>query len=226
MLEAELFVAVLGASSYTYVEATRAQKLPDWIGSHVRALAFFGGVPAAVVPDQPRVAVSKPCRYEPGLQRSYLELSQHYGTAIVPARPAKPRDKANVEVGVLVAQRWILARLRHETIYGLDALNERIGQILDDLNDKRMRVYGKSRRQLFEEVERSYLRPLPTEPFVYAEWSHARVNIDYHIELEHHYYSVSRNARSPSTFFLIRAWTMFTSKVVIDAPWATAARIV
>ena len=189
--EVELFVAVLGASSYTYVEATRTQKSVDWIGSHTRALADLGGVPAVLVPDQLRSAVSRPCRYEPGEQRTYAELARHYGTAIVPARPRKPRDKAKVEVGVQVVQRWILARLRHQTFFSLDALNERIHELCEELNDRPMRRYGgKTRRQLFEELDRPQLRPLPAEPFVYATWSMARVNIDYHVEVAKHFYSV------------------------------------
>jgi transposase len=189
--EVELFVAVLGASSYTYAEATRTQKSEDWIGSHTRALADLGGVPAVLVPDQLRSAVSRPCRYEPGEQRTYAELARHYGTAIVPARPRKPRDKAKVEVGVQVVQRWILARLRNQTFFSLDALNERIHGLCEELNDRPMRRYGgKTRRQLFEELDRPQLRPLPAEPFVYATWSLARVNIDYHVEVAKHFYSV------------------------------------
>jgi transposase len=190
VIEVELFVAVLGASSYTYAEATLSQRAPDFIGSHQRAFAYFGGVPSAVVPDQLRTGISAPCLYEPGVQRTYGEMAQHYGTVVVPARPAHPRDKAKVEVGVQVAQRWILARLRNETIYSLTALNERIWALLEDLNGREMKRYGESRRQLFERIDRPALRPLPTEAFIYGEWKAARVNIDYHVEIEHHYYSV------------------------------------
>jgi len=186
----ELFVAVLGASNYTYAEATRTQQLPDWLGSHQRALAFFGGVPGAIVPDQLKSGVTVPCRYEPGVQRTYAELARHYGTVILPARPAKPRDKAKIEVGVQVAERWILARLRHETFFALAALNARIAELLTLLNARRMRRYGASRHELFERLDRPALRPLPAEPFVYAEWKLARVNVDYHVELHRHAYSV------------------------------------
>ena len=186
----ELFVLALGASSYTYAEATATQRLPDWIASHTRAFAFYGGVPAAIVPDQLKSGVTTPCRYEPGVQRTYEELAQHYGTTILPARPAAPRDKAKIEVGVQVAERWILARLRHETFFSLAALNERIAELLADLNARPMRHYGASRRELFERLDQPALRPLPPEPFVYAEWKTVRVNIDYHVEVEHHYYSV------------------------------------
>jgi transposase len=186
----ELFVAVLGASNYTYAEATRTQRGADWIASHVRAFRFFGGVPEAVVPDQLRSGVSAPCRYEPGVQRTYEEMATHYRTTVLPARPAHPRDKAKVEVGVQIAQRWILARLRNEVFYSLDALNIRIAELLEDLNARQMRVYKTSRRELFDRLDRPALRPLPAEPFTYGEWKTAKVNIDYHVELDGHYYSV------------------------------------
>jgi transposase len=190
-IEVELFVAVLGASSFTYVEATRTQTIPDFIGSHVRALAHFGGVPKVVVPDQLRSAVRVPCRYEPTIARSYADFGKHYGTAIVPARPRKPRDKAKVEVAVQVAQRWILAQLRNETFFSLAALNARIAELLEVLNERpRKQLGGFSRRELFERVEAKALAPLPDAPFVLTEWARARVNSDYHIEVERHYYSV------------------------------------
>ena len=186
----ELFVAVLGASNYTYAEATLTQQVPDWIASHQRAFAFVGGVTAAIVCDQLKSGVVIPCRYEPGVQRTYEELAQHYGTVIVPARPAHARDKAKVEVAVQVVERWILARLRHETFFSLAALNARIAELLADLNARPMRLYRASRRELFERLDQPALRPLPLEPFVYGEWKTARVNVDYHVELHGHYYSV------------------------------------
>ena len=186
----ELFVAVFGASNFTYAEATRTQQGPDWMASHQRAFAFFGGTSAAVVCDCLKSGVVVPCRYEPGLQRTYEDLIQHYGAVILPARPGASRDKAKVEAGVLVAQRWILARLRHETFFSLEALNARIAELLNDLNDRTMRLYRASRRELFDRLDRPALRPLPATPFVYAEWKIARVNIDYHVELHGHYYSV------------------------------------
>jgi transposase len=190
IVSVEFFVAVLGASNYTYAEATRTQQVPDWIASHARAFAYFGGVTSAVVCDQLKSGVVVPCRYEPGLQRTYEDFAAHYGTAILPARPAKPRDKAKIEVAVQIAERWILARLRHETFFALGALNARIAELLIDLNARRMRLYGVSRRDLFERLDQPALRPLPTEPFVYGEWVNARVNIDYHVEIHRHYYSV------------------------------------
>jgi len=190
VIEVELFVAALGASNYTYAEATRTQQVPEWIASHARAFAFFGGVTAAVVCDQLKSGVVLPCRYEPGLQRTYEEFAEHYGTAILPARPAMPRDKAKIEAGVLVAERWILARLRHETFFSLATLNARIAELLSALNARPMRLYRASRRELFERLDQPALRPLPLEPFIYGAWHVARVNIDYHVELHRHYYSV------------------------------------
>jgi transposase len=191
VIEVELFVAVLGASNLTYAEATRTQTMGDFIASHVRAFAYFEGATRIVVPDQLRSAVRVPCRYEPTITRSYAELGRHYGTAIVPARPGKPRDKAKVEVAVQVAQRWILARLRNETFFSLETLNERIGELLEDLNDRPMKkLGGVSRRALFERVERAALLPLPAQRFELSEWRRATVNIDYHVALLEHFYSV------------------------------------
>ena len=187
----ELFVLALGASSYTYAEATRTQQLPDWIGSHTRAFAFLGGVPAAVVCDQLKSGVTTACRYEPGVTRAYRELAIHYGTTILPARPARPQDKAIAEVAVQVAERWIVARLRNETLYTLSALNARIAELLELLNAKPMRHYGgASRLDLFRRLDQPHLRPLPTDAFEYADWTTAAVNIDYHVAVDQHAYSV------------------------------------
>lgn len=189
--EVQLFVAVLGASSFTYAEATPDQSLGSWIRAHVHAFGYFEGTPATAVPDQLKAAVTVPCRYEPTVQRHYAELGQHYAMAIVPARPRKPKDKAKAEVGVQVAQRWVLARLRNETFFSIEALNERIRELLEDMNDRPMRRYGGlSRRDLFERIERPALRPLPADPFEYASWSRAKVHGDYHVQVDHHYYSV------------------------------------
>lgn len=189
--EVELFVAVLGASNLTYAEATRTQTVIDWISSHVRAFEYIGGVSRALVPDQLKSAVTKSCRYEPGIQRTYDELAEHYGTTVLPARPMRARDKAKVEVAVQIAQRWILARLRHHTFFSLEALNERIAELVEDLNNRPMRVYRESRRQLFDRIERTTLLPLPAARFECGLWKlNATVNIDYHIDYEGHYYSV------------------------------------
>ncbi len=189
-VEVELFVAVLGASNYTYVEASRSQRSPDWIESHTRAVEFFGGVTVVVVPDQLRSAVVQPGRYEPQVQRTYLEWARHYGTVVVPARPARPRDKAKVEVAVQIAERWVLARLRNQTFFSLEELNQRIDELGEELNGWVMRRYGKSRKQLFVELDQPALKPLATPRFSYGEWKHAKVSIDYHVELDFHYYSV------------------------------------
>jgi transposase len=176
IVEVELFVAALGASSYTYVEATRTQRIADWLGSHNRMVEFYSGVTTMVVPDQLKSAVTAPCRYEPGITRSYAQWAQHYGTAIVPARPRKPRDKAKVEVAVQVAQRWVLARLRNETFFSLDTLNARIAELREELNARPMRAYGgASRRELFERLDKPALRALPETRFEIAEWGEARV---------------------------------------------------
>jgi transposase len=189
--EVELFVGVLGASNLTYAEAVPSQRLEDWTGAHVRMLEFFGGVPQQLVPDQLRSAVSTPSRYEPVIQRTYADLARHYGTAVVPARPGKPRDKGKVEGAVQIVQRWVLARLRHETFFSLKRLNERISELLEELNCRPMRqLNGMSRRDVFDRVERAALRPLPATPFVFATWKQARVNLDYHVEHLRHLYSV------------------------------------
>ena len=188
--QAQIFVAVLGASSYTYAEATATQNLPNWIGAQERALHYFGGVTCAIVPDNTKTAVKHPCRYEPELNPTYQEFAVHYGTAVFPARIRKARDKAKVESGVLVVQRWILARLRNRTFIGLDEANAAIDGLLVDLNERRMRKLDKSRRELFEELDRPALMPLPAERFVFCEWKRARVSIDYHIEVQGCYYSV------------------------------------
>jgi transposase len=187
---AQVCVAVLGASNYTYAEATRTQTLPDWIGAHVRALAFIGGVPAQLVPDNPKVGVDRANWYEPGLNRTYLDLATHYGTAILPTRTRKPRDKAKVEVAVLVVERWILARLRNRRFFSLAELNRAIAELVANLNTRPMRHLGVSRRDLFLELDRPALKELPAEPYEYAEWRPRRVGRDYHVAIDGHYYSV------------------------------------
>jgi transposase len=188
--QAQLFVAVIGASSKTYAEATRTQKLRDWITAHVHTFEYFGGVVDLVVPDQTRTAVKEYCRYEPGLNTTYSELARHYGTCLLPARPRKPRDKAKVEVGVLLVQRWIIARLRNTLFQSIDEINEAIGGLLEKLNAKPMRKLRRSREDLFLELDKPALKPLPERPYEYAEWKlKARINIDYHVEFEKNFYS-------------------------------------
>jgi transposase len=188
--EAALFIAVLGASNYTYVEATWTQSLPDWIGSHVRTFAALGGVPEIVVPDNLKAAVTRAHRYEPELNRTYADLAHHYGVAVIPARAAKPRDKAKVEVGVQVVERWIVARLRHHTFFALAEVNAAIREFLPVLNAHPFKKLPGSRQSLFATLDRPALKPLPAQPYEYAEWKRARVNIDYHVEVDGHYYSV------------------------------------
>lgn len=188
--EGQLFVAVLGASSYTFAEVTASQRQEDWIGSHVRAYEFFGGVPELTVPDNLRSAVSRPCRYEPEPNRTYRELGSHYGTAILPARPRKPQDKAKVEVAVQVVERWILAALRRRQFFSLAEVNREVRKLLLRLNARPMRHVGKSRFQLFEETDRGALKPLPAAPYEFSEFRLATANIDYHVAVDGNFYSV------------------------------------
>jgi len=186
----QLFLTVWGASNYTYAEATMSQTLAEWIGAHRRALEYFGCVPRVLVPDNLKSGVAKACKYEPELNPTYADMAQHYGCAVVPARPRKPKDKAKVEVGVLIAKRWILAVLRKRTFYNLAELNDAIRECLERLNTRPMRRLGKSRRELFEAMERPSALPLPAHPYEYAEWLKARVGFNYHVEVEEHSYSV------------------------------------
>jgi transposase len=181
---------VLGASNYTYAEARWSEGLADWIGAHVNALNMIGGVPKAVVCDNLKAGVTAACRYEPGINRTYQELAEHYDTAILPARPRKPRDKAKVEVAVQIVQRFVLARLRNRRFFSLQELNAAIRETVADLNAKIMRKLGVSRDELFAEIDRPALKALPTTPYQFAEWKKCRVAPDYHVEIADHYYSV------------------------------------
>ncbi len=204
----QLFVAALGASSYTYAEATASQTLPDWIGSHARAFAFFGGVPAMVVSDNLKSGITKACFYEPAVNRAYAEMAAHYETAIVPARPLKPRDKAKVEVAVQVATRWINAKLRNFKFFSLAELNAAIRDCVTALNDRVSRHLGASRRALFEATDRPALKRPPVAPFVYAEWKQCRAGLDYHVEVEQHYYSV------PHALLRETLWARITARTI------------
>lgn len=190
MHPAQVFIAVLGCSNYTFAEATASQKLPDWLASHVRALAYFGGCPAALVPDNLKSAVTKARRYEPDLNPAYQEFAEHYGVAILPARVRKPRDKAKVETAVLIVERWILARLRNQQFFSLEALNAAIATLLEQLNTRPFKKMAGCRRSRFLELDQPALRPLPPRPYEFAEWKKARVHPDYHIEVGRAYYSV------------------------------------
>ncbi|MEM6944427.1 MAG: IS21 family transposase [Pseudomonadota bacterium] len=206
--QAQIFVGVLGASNYTYVEATWTQSLPDWIGAHVRMLAFFGGAPGQLVSDNLKAGVTKACFYEPKVNRTYADLAAHYDTAILPARPYRPRDKAKVAVGVQLVQRWIVARLRGRQFFSLAELNVAILALLEQFNGKVTRHLGASRVGLFEALDRPALKPLPAKPYEYAEWVERKVGLDYHVEIARHYYSV------PHRLLKTRLWARVTERTV------------
>jgi transposase len=187
---AKLFVAVLGGSNLTYVEPAFSEDLRTWIGCHVRAFDFFGGCPEVLVPDNLKSGVTKAHRYEPEINPTYAELARHYDVAVVPARSRKPRDKAKVEQGVLLAERWILAVLRNRTFFSLGELCDAVKVLVARLNNRPMQKLKKSRRELFEEMERSALRALPSTRYEFAEWAKPRVHVDYHVAFDDHLYSV------------------------------------
>lgn len=205
---AQFFVAALGASNLTYAEATWTQSLPDWIGSHVRAFDFFGGVPGTVVSDNLKAGVTKACFRDPQINRTYAEMAAHYGTAVIPARPRKPRDKAKVEVAVQLVQRWIYARLRDRRFISLAELNAAIRELLQTFNDRRTRHLGASRRELLERVERPALRPLPLSPYAFAEWRCRKVGLDDHVEIDRHYSSV------PHDHLKAQVWARITERTI------------
>ncbi len=187
----QIFVAVLGASSLTFARASWTQTLPDWIDAHVGALEAIGGVPQLIVPDNAKTAIVKACFYDPQVNRTYADMAAHYGAVLLPARPRKPRDKAKVESAVLIVERWLLGRLRRKTFYSLAEVNAAIDGMLKTLNEERpIRRLGVTRRQLFDEIDRLALKALPVEPYEYCEWRLRRVGIDYHVEIDAHYYSV------------------------------------
>ena len=187
--EAEIFVMVLGASNYTYVEASNSQNLYCWIGAHVRALKYFGGVPLAEVIDNLKSGVSKACRYEPEVNRAFAQFAEHYGLAILPCRTFSPRDKAKVEEAVKNVESRILAVLRNTRFSSIEQLNQAIKPLLEELNARQMQTYDCSRKELFEELDRPNLKPLPSQPYEFGSWKIAKLNIDYHIEINRHYYS-------------------------------------
>jgi len=192
---AYLFVAALGASNYTYAEAVLAEDLPSWIHLHVHTFEFMGCVPAILVPDNPKVGVTHPCRYEPDLNPTYHDLAAHYGTVVIPARVKKPKDKAKVESAVLIAERWIIAALRNHTFFSIGELNQAIREKLEEFNTRPLQKLKVSRKQLFETVDRPAMKPLPEQRYEYAVWEKPKANIDYHVELDHHYYSVPYQLR-------------------------------
>jgi transposase len=185
-----VFVATLGASSYTYAEAQESQAMKSWIGGHVRAFEFFGGVAEILVPDNTKTAITSPCRYEPDLNPTYQDMAEHYTTAVIPARVRHPRDKAKVETGVQVVEYWVIAPLRKRQFFSIDEINQAMRERLEALNNREMRHLGKSRHELFEELDRPALKSLPERVYELAEWKRAKVSIDYHVEYGGHYYSI------------------------------------
>lgn len=188
--DAQVFVGVLGASNYTFAEATLTQSLPDWLGSHARMFEYFGGCTELVIPDNLRSAVNRACRYDPDVNASYQQWAEHYQVAVIPARPYKPKDKSKAEVGVQIVERWILARLRHHSFFSLAELNQCIRSLLDDLNQKPFKQLPGNRCQAFEQLDKPALKPLPKHPYQYVDIKPVKVNIDYHVQYQQHHYSV------------------------------------
>lgn len=186
---AYLFVATLGASNYSYVEAVPSRELPSWISCHIHAFEFFNAVPAIVIPDNLKSGVTHPSRYEPDLNPTYQDLAAHYGTTVIPARVRKARDKAKVEASVLIVERWIIAALRNHTFFSVGDLNRVLREKLEDLNGRPLQVLRVSRNHLFETIDKPAMKPLPEKRYELAEWEKHKVNIDYHVEIDHHYYS-------------------------------------
>jgi transposase len=218
---ASLFVATLGASNYSYVEAVLSRELPSWIKSHIHAFEYMGAIPGIVTPDNLRTGVTRSCRYEPDLNPTYQDAMVHYGAAVIPARVKKARDKAKVEVSVLIAGRWIIAALRNHTFFSLAELNEAIREKLEDFNTRPLQKLKVSRRHLFETIDAPAMKPLPERRYEYAEWEKHKVNIDYHVEVDHHYYSVPYQLRKEEVEARITASTveiLFKGKRVASHP--------
>jgi transposase len=204
----ELFVGVLGASGLIYAEATRGQDLASWVGAHIRMLEYFQGSTAVWVPDNLKSGVVRAHRYEPEINRTYLELACHHGAVVIPTRVRRPKDKSKVEVSVQIAQRWVLAALRHRTFFTLADLNDAIGERVDAINDRPMKVAGVSRRTLFEQIDRPALRSLPSQRYEFAEWKICRPNIDYHVLVDHNFYSVPYQLKDESLEARVTASTV------------------
>ena len=221
VIPAYLFVATLGASNYSYVEAVLSRELPSWIKSHIHTFEYMGAVPEIVIPDNVRTGVTHPCRYEPDLNPTYQDAMVHYGTTVIPARVKKARDKAKVEVSVLITGRWIIAALRNHTFFSLAELNRAIKEKLGDFNTRHLQKLKVSRRHLFETIDKPAMKPLPEKRYEYAEWEKHKVNIDYHVEVDHHYYSVPYQLRKEVVDARITATTvelLFKGKRVASHP--------
>lgn len=188
--QAQVFVATMGASNYTYAEATWSQQLPDWIRSHTRLLTFLGGVPELLIPDNLKSGIKEASFYDPQINPTFREFAAYYQFTVLPTRPRKPRDKAKVENGVLIVQRWILARLRNRRFFSLTELNAAIAELVTDMNNRQFKKLPGTRQSMFESIDRPALQALPEQPYEFAQWGLARVNIDCHIEVDGHYYSV------------------------------------
>jgi transposase len=206
--EASIFVSTLGASNLLYAEAVRGEDLNSWLGAHARCFEYYGGVPEAAVPDNLKSGVTKACFYDPVINASYQELAEHYGIAVLPARSGKPRDKSKVEQAVQLIERHILAPLRHRRFLSLAELNAAIKELLETLNNRQMKVYGCSRRELFEQVEKAALKPLPAQQYRIGRWRSAKVNIDYHVEVDRRYYSVPYQLRGERLEVCVREKTV------------------
>ena len=221
--QAEIFVAVLGASSFTFACAAWSQSVPDWIGAHVRAFGYFGGVARQLVCDNLKAGVTRACFHEPGVYRAYTEMAAHYGTAVLPARPYKPRDKAKVEVGVQVVQRWVLARLRGQTFFSLATLNAAIGELVEQLNDRPMRGLGTTRRLLFDQLDRPALLTLPETAYEYAEWRRCRVGLDCHVAIDKRFHSAPHALLLPGRSRRGSPWARWSCSIVASGWPATCA---
>ena len=206
--EAKVFVGVLAASNHTFVDVTLTRSLPDWTASHVRMFEFWGGVPELVIPDNEKAAVRRASRYEPDVNRTYQDLAAHYGTAVLPARPRSPQDKAKVEAAVQNVGRWVLAPLRNHRFFSLCEVREAVRPLLEALNERPFQKAEGSRRSLFEDLDRPALKPLPAERYEFAEWRKARVNIDYHIQVDGHLYSVPHALRGEEVEVRLSATTV------------------
>jgi transposase len=196
VVKVQIFVSALGASQYIYAEATRTQRLSDWIGSHVRTFEFLGGVTEIVVPDNLKSGVTKACRYEPSINQTYADMASFYGVAVIPARPRKPKDKSKVENAVQIVEREILARLRDRTFFSLAELNHAIKDLLMEVNKRKLQKLDTSRLKMFEEIDKPALKSLPFQRYEYGQFFQPKVNIDYHIEILGHFYSVPFHLRS------------------------------
>jgi len=208
IIPAYLFVATLGASNYSHAEAHLSQDLPSWISAHVHTFEFFGAVPAITTPDNTKTGVTHPCRYEPDLNPTYQDMAAHYGTTVIPARVRKPKDKAKVESSVLIAERWIIAALRNHTFFSIGELNRAVREKLEEMNIRPLQKMKVSRRELFETIDKPAMKPLPERRYEFAEWHTPRVNIDYHVELNHHYYSVPYQLRGEAVDTRMTATTV------------------